>query len=241
MIFIRSLIFNILFFGWTSILAILSIPTVFMGKRAVSGVLMLWLKSIFLFEKYILDLTYTVKGVENLPAKPYIIAAKHQSAWETMKLHLIFDDPAVILKQSLMDLPFWGRYAKVMGMIPVDRSKGSEALKDMITHAKTVRDAGRPIVIFPQGTRVPVGESKKYKIGVARLYEELDIPLVPVALNSGVFWGRNGFSKKSGEITVEILPAIAPKQDSKTVLKNLEEQIETASTRLAQKALTHDK
>lgn len=240
MAFLRSLVFNICFFGWTSLLAIISIPAVFMGKRAVFAILIFWLKSVFFFEKYILGLTYTVKGIENLPPKPYIVAAKHQSAWETMKLHLIFDDPAVVLKQSLMDLPFWGRYAKVMGMIPVERSKGSEALKKMIAHAKTVREEGRPIVIFPQGTRVAVGDQKNYKIGVIRLYEELNIPLVPVALNSGVFWKRNSFTKKPGEITVEILPSIAPGKDGQSLLSQLETDIEKASNHLAKKALTDE-
>ena len=239
--FIRSLIFNILFFGWTSVLAIISMPTVFIGKKAVFIILKLWLKSVYMFEKYILGLTYTVKGIENLPNGAYIVAAKHQSAWETMKLHLIFGDPAVVLKKSLDDLPFWGRYSKVMGMIPVDRSKGGEAIKGMMEHAHRVSDKGRPIIIFPQGTRVAIGEKRKYKIGVIRMYEELNVPLVPVALNSGVFWPRNSFTKKSGNITVEILPPITPGKDGQTVLKQIEEQIETTSDRLIQKALSDDR
>ncbi len=242
--FIRSLIFNILFFGSTICLLILAIPAAFMGKKVLRFFLYIWLSTTYFLEKYILGLNYVVKGFENLPQKgAYIIAAKHQSAWETMKLHILFNDPAVILKKSLMDIPLWGRCARVMGMIPVDRSRGSEALKNMLKHAKRVVDEEqRPIVIFPQGTRVAVGENKKYKIGMIRLYEELNIPLIPVALNSGLFWPRNSFIKKPGQITVEILTPIQPGKDGQKVFKQVQEQIENTSSQLSQTALIdHEK
>ncbi len=240
MILIRSLIFNILFFGWTILLAVFSIPSVVFGKSAVSYVLHTWLKSVYFLEKHILNLTYTLRGLENLPETPYLVAMKHQSAWETMKLHIIFNDPAVVLKKELMDIPLWGHYAKLMEMIPVDRKRGSEAMTFMVKHAKQRVNDKRPIVIFPQGTRVGVGQKKKYKYGVIRLYEELHIPIVPVALNSGVYWPRKALVIKPGTIIVDILPPIPSGQNPQDVLRKLEETIETSSDRLCQEALRHD-
>src|SRR5207253_154167 len=137
-------------------------------------------------------------------------AMKHQSTWDTLALPVLFDDPAAIIKRELLLLPIYGWYVQRAGAIAVDRSGGAKALKRMIAQARKAAAAGRPIAIFPEGTRTAVGARPPSHPGVAALYTQLALPLVPVAVNSGLFWGRRAFLKRRGRLTVEILPPIAP-------------------------------
>jgi len=192
-----------------------------------------YLSSIAWMERTILGLRYEVRGLENVPAQgSFIIAAKHQSAWETMKLHLIFHDPAVILKRELTWIPTWGWYAQKSRMIAVDRGARGRALTSMIENSRPVVAEGRPIVIFPQGTRVAPGKHINYRVGVGVLYDELKLPIVPVALNAGLYWPRRSFLKKPGTIVVEILPPIAPGLTRAQVMQELETRLEEATERL---------
>jgi 1-acyl-sn-glycerol-3-phosphate acyltransferase len=234
MIFLRSLLFNIFFFGWTALMCTVMLPTLFLPHRFVMGVVHLWLKHIVWIEKYIAGITYKVVGEEYVPATSCIIAAKHESAWETFKLHMLFNDPSVVLKKELLEIPIWGHYLERSGMIPIDRSAGSKVLVGMMQAAQRAVKRGRKIVIFPQGTRVPPGEKRPYKTGVAALYEELKLPIIPMALNSGVLWPRNSFIKKPGQITIEFLPPIPVGLPRDEVMRRLETDLETASERLAQ-------
>ncbi len=139
-----------------------------------------------------------------------------------MKLHLLIDDPAIILKRELLWVPIWGWYAAKAKMIAVDRSARGRAIASMVEGAKRVKAEGRPIVIFPQGTRTAVGRYLPYRVGVAVLYKELNVPIVPMALNSGVYWGRRSFRKHSGRIVVEFLPPIQPGLSRDAVMAELE-------------------
>lgn len=234
---LRSLLFNFFFYGNTIVLLALCVPFLLFPLRWQRRVPSMWVASTYWIERVILGLDYDVIGKENLPEAPYIVAMKHQSAWETMKLYALFGDPAIVLKKELMDLPLWGRYARAMDMVPIDRSKGRQATGFMIESAKKVLITKRPLVIFPQGTRVRVGDRKPYKSGAIRLYDELKIPLVPVALNAGVFWPRNAFWKRSGRVTVEILPPIMPGKNPDEVQRQLEDVLESVSDDLARKAI----
>ena len=171
-------------------------------------------------------------GTEHIPDGPYILAAKHQSTWETMKLHLLVDDPAIIMKRELMLIPVWGWFAVKARMIPVHRGGRSKAIASIIEGAHRSSAQGRPLVIFPQGTRTAAGTFRPYRVGVAAIYEALDLPVVPMALNSGVFWPRREFIKRSGTITVEFLPPIPPGLDRDAFLKRLEDELESATDRL---------
>ena len=235
---LRSILFNIFFYGNTFVLLGLCVPVLLLPKKWQRMVPAMWVGSTYWIEKHILGLDYIVIGRENLPPPPYIVAMKHQSAWETMKLYALFGDPAIVLKKELMDLPFWGNYARAMDMVPVDRSKGRQATAFMVESAKKILVTKRPLVIFPQGTRVAVGTQKPYKAGMSRLYNELNIPLVPVALNAGVFWPRNAFWKRPGRITVQILPPIAPNKNPDDVQKEIETILETTSDKLCIQAVT---
>ena len=133
-------------------------------------------------------LTYEVRGRERIPATPAIFAFKHQSAWETLALHLLLADPAIVLKRELTQIPLFGWYLLHAGMIRIDRGGGARALRTLVEDGRAALARGSSIVVFPEGTRAPVGERNPYHPGVAALYRQLDCPVVPVALNSGLFW-----------------------------------------------------
>lgn len=230
---LRSLLFNVLFYGGTGLACLVLVWTLLLPQRATEAVVIGYLKSVSALEAWVLGLRYQVVGAENLPRDgAYIVAAKHQSAWETMKLHLLFRKPAVVLKKELMDIPIWGWFARRMDMIPVDRGARGKAVADMIRTAEKAAEAGRPLVIFPQGTRTAPGKTRSYKVGVFALYEELALPVVPVALNSGMFWGRERFWKMPGTITVEMLQPIEPGLGRRAFFAALEGAIEPATDRL---------
>ncbi|MCA8932872.1 MAG: 1-acyl-sn-glycerol-3-phosphate acyltransferase, partial [Rhodospirillaceae bacterium] len=148
------------------------------------------------------------------------------------KLPLIFPDPAVVYKQELGRIPIWGWFMARAKIISIERAARSKALTSMVRQANARAQEGRPVIIFPQGTRIAPGVEAPYHPGVAALYGALGLPLVPVAVNSGLFWPRHSFVKKSGTVTVEILPPIPPGLNRKAFMERLETELEAASTRL---------
>jgi 1-acyl-sn-glycerol-3-phosphate acyltransferase len=232
MIYVRSLLFNIAFFTWNISLCVLCLWVLVLPRRVMRGVVKFYLSGIAFFERTLLGLNYRVIGREHIPAGGCIIAAKHQSAWETFKLHLIFSDPVFVLKRELVFIPLWGWYTLKTGIVPVNRSKGASALRRMLRIAKKFADTGRQIIIFPQGTRLVPGQYRAYKPGVAALYENLKLPVVPIALNSGLFWPKGSFLKRSGTITLEILPPIPPGLPRADMMQRLEKRLESATDRL---------
>ncbi|OYQ36396.1 1-acyl-sn-glycerol-3-phosphate acyltransferase [Niveispirillum lacus] len=234
MTFLRSLLFNLVFFSWTAVYCFLIAWTLVMPRPVMLAMIRFYMRTLTLLERTIIGLRYEVKGIENLPKEgAYLVGAKHQSMWETMKLHLMFRDPAIVLKHELIYIPLWGWFAWKAQMIPVKRGKRGAAIASLVRGARAMKAMGREIVIFPQGTRVAVGEYRPYKVGIAVLYEDLGVPLVPMALNSGVFWGRKTFIKRPGLITIEFLPPIPPGLPKDVALFELEARLESASNRLA--------
>lgn len=236
MVVLRSLLFNAVMFSWTAILCIALLWALLLPKPAFLAVIRWYLRSLSFLERVILGLDYRVVGLENLPPGPVLIAAKHQSMWETMKLHLLLDDPAIILKRELLKIPLWGWYARKADQIAVDRGAKGRAIASLIEGAHRIVAQNRPIVIFPQGTRVAPGQDHAYRSGIFALYDALDLPVVPMALNSGAFWGRRSFRKKSGTITVEFLPAIPPGLPREEIATRLKAELEGASDRLLSEA-----
>jgi 1-acyl-sn-glycerol-3-phosphate acyltransferase len=232
MIWLRSLVFNGILYGITVVMCFLLIWTLALPRRMMLWVVHLWLLQIVWVERYIGGITYQVLGREHVPPGACIIAAKHQSAWETFKLHLLFGDPAIVLKKELLTIPIWGWYLQRSGMIPIDRAAGAGALFGMMIAAHKACDDGRKIVIFPQGTRIAPGEQRPYKNGVAVLYQELNLPVVPMALNSGLFWPKNSFVKRPGIITIEFLPPIPPGLPREEMIGRLKNELEVATERL---------
>ena len=234
---LRSLIFNVLFFGWTMLLSVIGLPLLALPRPLTVGYARLWLRGTLAMLARVVGLSHELRGAALLPAGPAILAVKHQSAWETLALNLLFPDPAFVLKRELYWSPFFGWYLAHSGQIALDRSAGAGAMKKMLRLAKQVAAAGRRIVIFPEGTRVAPGETRTYQPGIAGLYGALGLPVVPVALNSGVFWRRRGFVKRPGTIVVEVLPAIPPGLKRDEFMQRLESAIETATAKLVDEAL----
>src|SRR3984957_9728504 len=229
---LRSLMFSIAFPVWTGLCCIVLGIGTYMPRRTALAAAIFWVRSVAWLERAILGLDYRVIGRENLPQTgAYIVAAKHQSTYETMKIHLILDDPAIVLKKELLRIPIWGRFLKQTGMIPIDRGAGRRAVGDMLTASEKAKAEGRPIVIFPQGTRIPVGIKRSYKSGVVALYQQLGIPILPLALNSGLFWPKNGM-KHGGTVTFSFLPPIEPGLDPDAALSQLEQRLESETDRL---------
>lgn len=235
-IFIRSLIFNILFAVTNVVLCIGLVWSLLIPRKLTLYTILVYFRTVHLLEKYILGLDYKVIGMENLPKNgSYIIAMKHQSTYETFKAFMMFGYIAIIMKRELSWIPFWGWYALKTKMIFVNRGGKAASVKSLIANAKPVIDEGRPILIYPQGTRVKINETTKerpYKQGSIRLYENYDLPVVPVAMNSGLFWPKGSFIKKPGTVTFKIMPAIPSGLSKKEVLKKMEHVIETESDKL---------
>jgi len=233
MTLLRSLLFELLFYGWTAVLAFAYLPTLVLPRGAIVTMGRLWSRSVLWLLARVVGLRHRVEGRENLPAGPFIVAAKHQSTWDTLLMPILFPDPVVILKKQLMQLPFYGWYARKHGMIGIDRKAGASALRGMVAEAAGAAARGRTLVVFPEGTRTAPGERRPYQRGVAALYARLGLPVVPVALNSGLFWGRRGLVLRPGTITVRVLPPIPPGLDTEAFMARLESAIENAQGELA--------
>ncbi len=233
MTFIRSTLFNLAFYGATAVACVLCLPGLLLQHKGFLVIINAFVTTIYFLEKHILGLDYEVRGLENLPKEgSYIIAAKHQSPYETFKLYLLFEFPAVVLKQELLNIPLWGRFLARSEPIAIDRSRGNRAALQIIDGAKRVEKENRALVIFPQGTRVYPWETTKdkpYKSGVIRMYEATNMPIIPLALNSGMFWPRRSWVKKPGKVIFEFLPPIEPGRKSQGLLKELEENLEKAT------------
>lgn len=236
MIFLRSLAFNLALWLYTVLAAIAGLPALLLPRRLAARFGYAWASGVLKLTALLVGISHELRGRENLPKGPAIIAMKHQSFWDTCAVAVLFRDPAIVAKQELMRIPFYGWYLGKAGMIGIDRKAGAAALRKLVAAAERAAAEGRPIVIFPEGTRTAPGTRRPYQPGVAALYRQLGIPLVPVAVNSGLYWGRRSFVKRPGRIIVEILPPIAPGGGRKAVMAELEERIETASARLVAEA-----
>jgi 1-acyl-sn-glycerol-3-phosphate acyltransferase len=232
LIFLRSLLFQILFYTWTALCAFLGAPFMLTPPLWMMRFGTEWSRVTLWLLRVTVGLTHEIRGREHLPAGPALIAMKHQSAWDTFAVPLLFPLAAMVIKRELGYVPFYGWYALKAGMIPIDRKGGAKALTSMVAACRDRLARHRSIMIFPEGTRSAVGAKVRYQPGVAALYSALDAPVVPVAVNSGLFWGRRAFTKRPGKIIVEILPAIAPGGDRRAALAELERRIEQATARL---------
>ena len=236
MVYLRSLIFNILFYGTTVVMAILVLPALLLPAHVIRAAARLWG---WLTVKALRVACGTHRLSGDLQAGSQVIyAAKHQSAWETVVLALLLHTPVFVLKRELLRLPLLGWYFSKAGCIAVDRSAGMRALRKLRDDAVTAASGGRSILIFPQGTRVAPGVEHRYEIGVFALYEATGLPVVPVALNSGHVWGRNSWLKRPGRIDVEFLAPIEPGLSRRDFMERLEAAIETRMAELDAPYLT---
>lgn len=230
---IKSITFYFLLYVWTIFLGLICIPYLLLPKEKLYKPAYLWIKGIFFLLDKICNLTHTIEGIENVSnINSKIVASKHQSTFETLLLFTIFPKAIFIHKRELFFIPIFGFYLKKISMISIDRSGKFKTLKKMIDESKFKVSKGYTLIIFPEGTRKKPGSVPDYKSGVAGIYKELNSDVIPVALNSGLFWPKNSFVIKPGKIIIEFLPIIEKGLDKKIFIKKLEETIENKTKSL---------
>ena len=229
---LRSILFVPVFYVNTALFVVLGSFLLFGPRRyAMMGlkahaIVTLWLL------RLIVGTRMEVRGREKLPKAPYLVASKHQSAWDTFALIPIFADPALVMKAELRHIPFYGWFSRKFEHVFVARDRGPSALRRLVRDARDRADAGREVLIFPEGTRRAPGAEPDYKPGAVALYEGLGLPCVPMALNSGLYWPRRKLMRYPGTIVVEILDAIPAGLPRKAFRAELQARIEAASSRL---------
>jgi 1-acyl-sn-glycerol-3-phosphate acyltransferase len=233
---LRSLVFAVVFYLNTTMFVALGLPLLLGPRRWAMAALRLHARASLWWLRIICGTGIEVRGLEKLPAPPFLVVAKHQSAWDTFALLPLFSDPALVMKAELGLIPVYGWFAHKFEHILIKRDRAALALKTMIMDAKARVAENREVLIFPEGTRSTPGAAPDYKPGFVALYEGLNIPCVPLALNSGLYWPRRQFMRYPGTIIVEILDAIPPGMARAAFKVEVEVRIETAAIRLIEEA-----
>jgi 1-acyl-sn-glycerol-3-phosphate acyltransferase len=233
--YLRSIIFDTAVVILTVVVS-LTVPFLWLfnaSSATVRTVSQVWANGIVLLMKYVVGLDYREHGRENVPDGPCIVASNHQSLWETAALCAIFPDASIVAKKELRKLPLVGWFLERYPMILVDRSAGRQALRQMNEEARRAIGEGRKVLIFPQGTRQAIDQPMTFQpAGIAALYTNLGVPVLPVAHNSGLFWGRKTLIIHSGLITLSYLPPIPPGLDRKAFQAEVERVIAAEAARL---------
>lgn len=237
MVFLRSLAFNVFFYAHTVFWLFVLLPSSLLPRGVLWWGVKTWARWNRCGMTAIGGIRVEIRGREHIPSGGAIIASKHQSTFETVSLLDLFDWPTFVLKRELMLIPLFGWYAAKAEQIPVDRTAGRQALVRLAERARIEVARGRQLIIYPEGTRRPAGADAAYKHGVAHLYRDLGVPMVPVALNAGLFWPRHGFRRPPGTLVVEFLPAIPAGLDPEVAFERMRDTIEAATDRLIAEAL----
>lgn len=233
---LRSALFNAAACGWTILLLLVLSPLLLAPRTTLLRWVHKWIRSLFWLQRHVLGLDFVFRGQDRLPDGPFIVAAAHQSAWDTIGFYAVMDDPAFVLKKELYGVPLFGVYGRRIGMVPIDRSGGAGEARRMIREVRARLDAGRPVIIFPGGTRSHPGEVVDLKAGVTALYRHCRVPVVPLSLNSGLYWGRRSFVKKPGLIIAEFGEPILPGLDADAFDTLLSQRIHDGNRRLLEEA-----
>ena len=238
MIIVRSIVYNVLFYLNLVVLLLAALVTLVMPRRAALKMAEVWGRTSVWLLRVICGTRVEFRGIEHYPKGrfkgPLIVAAKHQSTWDTFALLKQFDDYTFAVKRELMWIPIFGWLMAKGGMVSVDRTVSPRSLLAMTARARDKIRSGRQLVIFPEGTRRAPGDPPRYRAGVAHLYGEAGVACVPVALNSGLFWPRRALLRLPGTIVVEFLPPIPPGMEREAFLARLQNDIETATARLVE-------
>lgn len=205
---VRSLLYALIFYPGSVFYVLAGVAVIPLGTGPVRRVSDAWTRYNCLCARFLLGIRTRIEG--EVPSGAVIVASKHQSMFETTEMQRILDTPATVMKVELTRIPLWGRVTRAYGIIPVDRDGGAAALRTLLRAAGDAVADGRPIVIFPEGTRVVPGERPPLEAGFAGLYRALGVPVVPVALDSGRIWPRRGFVKHPGIVTMRFGEAIPP-------------------------------
>jgi 1-acyl-sn-glycerol-3-phosphate acyltransferase len=208
----RSTLFDLHLAVWTGLFVPVQAILWLCGspERRVRGASRLWARGVLVNLKWLVGLTYAERGQHNIPDEPCLIVANHQSTWETLAFLILFPDVAIVAKQELLTIPVFSWFLRKSPMILIDRDGGSKAVRRMIEESQAALAQGRSVLIFPEGTRKPISEPIAFKRGVELLYARLNAPVLPVALDSGRFWGPDEPYKRAGTISVSYLDPIPP-------------------------------
>ena len=241
LLFLRSFVFHCLFYVSTAVLMLIWLPALVTGPRgAVQELGRQWGRTSLWLLEHICGLKHEIRGLENIPKGAVIVAAKHQSTWDTFTLPIFFPDFSFILKRELLFVPLFGLCLLRAEQIAIDRAKGRKVMPQLVAKAKALFAQDRQLFIFPEGTRRPAGAPPAYKFGVALIYHETGATVVPVVLNSGLFWPRHGFLIRSGVAVMEFLPPIAPGLEPRAFFTELQERLEAGTEKLLQEAAAKD-
>ena len=235
-IFLRSLVYNVLFYLLLVFWIVVAIPTYLMPPRAFMNIAKAWARSSVWLMRVICNTRVDYRGLEKIPDGPLIVASKHQSIWETFALMQFFDRPLFIYKRELAWIPFFGWYLIKSDMIGVDRDGGKRSLAELARRAPEEIHRGRQLIIFPEGTRTAIDAPPNYKTGVGKIYVNSGVPCLPVALNSGLFWPRRTFLRYPGTLVVEFLDPLPPGLSRKEFIARISASIEDATNRLVEAA-----
>jgi 1-acyl-sn-glycerol-3-phosphate acyltransferase len=233
---LRSLTFNVLWFAMTAGLASFTLPLLLGPPTAARGVARLWARITLALLRVVCGIRVEVRGAEHIPPGACVIAAKHQSAFDTVVWLALLPNVAYVLKKELLAIPLYGWLAKHAGMIPVDRAGGGAALRGMLRAATTALAEGRQVVIFPEGTRTAPGQRIPYQPGVVAIAGASPAPVIPVATDSGRLWGRRAFLKRPGVIRISVMPSLPGGLPRAKLLAALEGAIEPETDRLMAEA-----
>jgi 1-acyl-sn-glycerol-3-phosphate acyltransferase len=207
MVVVRSLLFAAIFYSATILWVLVGVVATLFGRRPTLAVVLSWVRVHRWLTRHVLGITSQVEGT--IPPGPHLIAVKHQSMFETLEMVRLTNLPVIVLKKELADIPLFGFMTRRYGVIAVERSAGAKALRSLLAEAKQVMASGRPVMIFPEGTRVRPGETPPLRPGFAGLYRVLGLPVVPVAVDSGRLWGR-GLLKRSGTVHFVVGDTVEP-------------------------------
>ncbi len=232
---ISGLLFNFFLILWEVFYTFITLPVLFFPARVITIFLSFSVRVVLLMLRLLCGVKYEVRGMENIPKQPFIIASKHQSPFETFIFILLFKGAVFVLKRELKWIPFIGLHLMALKMIFINRSDGISSIRHIIKLAKMRIKENRSIIIFPEGTRTTAKQNTKYQSGIAALYSVLSVPVLPVALNTGLFWPKNilSLSKNSGKAIIEILPPIYPGLNKDDFLQTLEKTIEEKSRQIS--------
>jgi 1-acyl-sn-glycerol-3-phosphate acyltransferase len=228
----RSAALTVLFLLACAVTCVAMIPLFAAPRRWVMAGIKIWARVVTWLAWAVCGIRTEVRGREHLPTGPALIAGKHQSLYDTCAPFVFLPDICYVLKKELVTIPLFGWYTLKSGMIVVNREAGSTALRRLVADSQERLRHTRQIMIFPEGTRTDPGDEADYKPGIAALYRELNMPVVPMATNSGMHWPTKGRTRTSGTIVFEFLPAIPPGLKRGEFMRELEDRIETASKKL---------
>ena len=236
---IRSFIYVIWLYGWMAVISILALPSLFLPREAVIWFIRAYARLVVLGLRLICGIKVEIRGTQNIPEGPVLIAGKHQAMLDVFIPFLVFKAPVLVMKRELLWYPGLGWYALKTRMLAIDRAGGAKTMNKMLVAAQQhVQGKQRQLLIYPEGTRSEPGAEPEYKpAGVRAFYKSLGAPLVPFATNSGLCWPAHGMIRRPGTIVYEALPAMPSDMNPKSMIGELQDRLETASNRLLDEGL----